>query len=82
VPSPVVPATLKVGKTAKIVGKDPTWTITITTDTPKICKPVKNTIKGLKKGNCVVNITINPDTAAGSNPNWRGKIVVNGILIN
>lgn len=82
VPSPTIPDTLKVGKTLTIKGQDAAWTVTITTDTPKICTAKKNTVKGIKKGSCVLNVEINPDNAQGSNPNWRGKLVIDSILIN
>jgi hypothetical protein len=82
VPSPTLPATLKAGKTYKIVAQDPTWKVTLTTDTPKVCSVSKNVVKGLKKGSCALNIDINPDNEQGSNPNWRGKTVIDSILIN
>ena len=83
VPSPTLPDTLKVGRTLTIKGQDPKWTVTVTTDTPKTCSTKGNVVKGLKKGSCVLNIDINPDPVGGSsNPNWRGKVVIDSILIN
>jgi hypothetical protein len=82
VPSPVLPDTLKVGKSYTIVGQDPAWKVTLTTDTPKTCSVKKNVVKGLKKGGCALNIDINPDNEQGSNPNWRGKLIIDSILIN
>ena len=37
--------------------------------------------EGIKRGTCALNIEINPDNAQGSNPNWRGKVVIDSILI-
>jgi hypothetical protein len=82
VPSPVLPATLKLGKTLTIKAQDATWKVTLTTDTPKTCSVKLNTVKGIKKGTCSLNIDINPDPVNGSNPNWRGKLVIDSILIN
>jgi hypothetical protein len=56
--------------------------VTITTDTPKTCSAKGNVVKGLKRGSCVLNIDINPDTPQGSNPNWRGKLAITSILVN
>ena len=81
VPSPTIPDTLKVNNSLTVVGQDPAWLVTITTDTPKICLTKKNVIKGLKRGTCALNIEINPDNAQGSNPNWRGKVIIDSILI-
>lgn len=81
VPSPVLPETLKLNASLTIRGQDPAWLVTLTTDTPKTCSVKKNVVKGIKRGSCVLNITINPDNAQGSNPNWRGKVVVDSILI-
>jgi hypothetical protein len=47
-----------------------------------VCSVSKNVVKGLKKGSCALNIDINPDNEQGSNPNWRGKTVIDSILIN
>jgi len=82
VPTPDLPDTLKLGKSLTITGQDPAWTITVTTDTPKYCSTSKNVVKGIKKGKCVLNIDINPDTETGSNPNWRGKLAIDSITIN
>jgi hypothetical protein len=82
VPSPTIPDTLKLGKILTVKGQDAAWKVTITTDTPSICTAKANTIKGIKKGSCALNIDINPDPANGSNPNWRGKVVIDSILIN
>jgi hypothetical protein len=82
VPRPNVPETLKLGKSLTINGQDPTWTVTVTTDTPKVCSTKKNVVKALKRGSCSLTIDINPDTAAGSNPNWRAKQFQTGITIN
>jgi hypothetical protein len=81
VPSPTIPDTLKVNNSFTVLGQDPAWLVTITTDTPKICLTKKNVIKGLKRGTCALNIEINPDNAQGSNPNWRGKVIIDSILI-
>jgi hypothetical protein len=63
------------------VANDASWKVTLTTDTPKVCSTKGATVKGIKRGSCVLNIDINPDNAQGSNPNWRGKLVVDSILI-
>ena len=81
VPSPTLPDTLRINTSYTVVGQDPAWLVTITTDTPKVCTAKKNTIKGIKRGTCALNIEINPDNAQGSNPNWRGKVVIDSILI-
>lgn len=81
VPSPTLPESLKVKATYKVVGQDPAWKVTLTTDTPKTCKVSKNAVTGVKKGSCLLNVTINPDNELGSNPNWRGKVVIDSILI-
>lgn len=81
VPRPVVPETLKLGKSLTINGQDLAWTVTLKTDTPKVCSAKKNVVKGIKKGNCALTIDINPDSASGSNPNWRAKQFVTGIIV-
>lgn len=82
VPRPSLPDTLRAGKSLTISGQDPTWTVTVSTDTPKVCSTKKNVVKALKRGSCSLTIDINPDTAAGSNPNWRAKQFQTGITIN
>ena len=82
VPRPNLPETLKLGKSLTISGQDPAWTVTVTTDTPKVCSTKKNVVKALKRGSCSLTIDINPDTPAGSNPNWRAKQFQTGITIN
>lgn len=82
VPRPNLPETLKLGKSLTVKGQDPAWTVTLKTDTPKVCSVKKNVVKGLRKGSCALTIDINPDTIAGSNPNWRAKQFVTGITIN
>ena len=81
VPSPTIPDTMKLGSSLTINAQDSAWTVTITTDTPKTCSTKKNVIKALKRGTCALNIEINPDNAQGSNPNWRGKVVIDSILV-
>ena len=82
VPRPDLPDTLRAGKSLTITGQDPNWTVNLTTDTPKVCSTKKNVVKALKRGSCSLTIDINPDTAAGSNPNWRAKQFQTGITIN
>lgn len=81
VPSPTLPDTLKLNSSYTVVAQDSTWKVTLTTDTPKNCTTKGATVKGIKRGSCVLNIDINPDNAQGSNPNWRGKVVVDSLLI-
>ena len=81
VPSPTIPDTMKLGSSLTIKAQDAAWTVTITTDTPKTCSTKKNVIKALKRGTCALNIEINPDNAQGSNPNWRGKVLIDSILV-
>lgn len=83
VPSPKLPAYIKVGKSITVRGLDPAWAITVTIENPaaKVCTAKKNVIKALKKGSCGVKININPDGPNGSNPKWRGKIVVDSIPV-
>jgi hypothetical protein len=81
VPSPNLPETLKLNASYTVVASDATWKVTLTTDTPKVCSTKGATVKGIKRGSCVLNIDINPDQPNGSNPNWRGKLVVDSILI-
>ncbi len=89
VPRPALPTTLKVGKSYTIKGQDPTWKVTVSltisekgTTTAKICSVKGAVVKALRKGNCSITIDINPDTAAGSNPNWRARQFTDGITIN
>jgi hypothetical protein len=82
VPSPNLPDTLKSGTSYTVTGQDPAWQVTLATDTPSTCSVKKNVVKGLKRGNCALTITINPDNAQGSNPNWRGKIIEDSIRFN
>lgn len=82
VPSPTLPATLKVGRSYTVKALQADWKVTLTTDTPKTCSVKGAVVKGLRKGNCALNITIDPDPVGASNPNWRGKIVIDSILIN
>jgi hypothetical protein len=81
VPSPTLPETLKLNASYTVRAADAAWKVTLTTDTPKICSTKGATVKGIKRGSCVLNIEINPDNAQGSNPSWRGKVVVDSILI-
>jgi hypothetical protein len=81
VPSPTLPATLRLNASYTVKAQEPSWKVTLTTDTPKICSTKGATVKGIKRGSCVVNIDINPDPVSGSNPNWRGKVVVDSLLI-
>lgn len=81
VPSPTLPDSLRVGASYTVTAQDPSWTVTLTTDSPKICTIKGTVVKGIKKGSCLLNIDINPDAAgSSSNPNWRGKVVIDSIL--
>lgn len=81
VPSPTLPDTLRLNASYTVKAQDLSWKVTLTTDTPKTCSVKAATVKGIKRGSCVLNITINPDNALGSNPNWRGKVVIDSILV-
>lgn len=82
VPSPTLPVSIKLNASYTVTAQDPTWVVTLTTDTPKTCSTSGATVKGIAKGSCVLNIDINPDPATGSNPSWRGKVIVDSLLIN
>jgi len=82
VPSPVLPASLKVGKSFTVVGQNTAWTVTLKSANVKICTVKKNVVKAVKKGTCSLTIDVNPDTETGSNPNWRAKQIQDSILIN
>lgn len=81
VPSPILPDSIRLNATYKVVAQDPAWKVTITSESSKICTAKANTFKGIKRGTCVLNIEINPDPANGSNPNWRGKVIIDSVVI-
>ena len=79
-PLPYIPDTLKVGKTFSMVPGNPAWVTTVLSKTPATCTVDSQlNVKGLRKGDCLLQISIVLDTM---DPTYRGRDAMYDVVIN
>jgi hypothetical protein len=78
-PLPYIPGSLKVGKTLTLTPGASTWALKVSTSTPKICSVTGIQVKGLRKGTCLLDLSLTVDSM---DPSWRSRSGMYDLTIN